>query len=197
MEPRAAAPEDYFTKHIGIAFDPAAKCPRWEQFLIEIFASDVELISFVKRAVGYCLTGDTREQCIFFCYGTGANGKSTFLDILLKLFGGYGIECAPETFMVRKNVSNTRDDLLRLQSARLIVTSELEESERLAEALIKRWTGGEGTAARITLTGARAYVPIGCAFLARLLKNGLLTLSVRNYSRMRPWLCSCRKQLAC
>ncbi|MGA2855971.1 MAG: phage/plasmid primase, P4 family [Candidatus Sulfotelmatobacter sp.] len=80
---------DRILLHSDIAFNPAARSPRWERFLKELFGENQELIDYVQRAVGYCLTGDTSEQVLFLCYGTGANGKSTFLDVLRYICGGY------------------------------------------------------------------------------------------------------------
>jgi putative DNA primase/helicase len=83
--------EDRLTMSADTAFQPAARCPRWEQFLAEVLDGDQALISFVHRAVGYSLTGATSEQCLFLCHGTGANGKSTFLEVLRHVLGDYGL----------------------------------------------------------------------------------------------------------
>src|SRR5207245_4986795 len=86
---RSGQPSDKITLHTNISFNPAAGCPRWFQFLSEIFGGDEAVIDYVQRAVGYCLTGDVREQCLFLLYGSGANGKTTFLMMLLYLCGAY------------------------------------------------------------------------------------------------------------
>ena len=86
---RRGKPVDRILSHTDVWFEPKARCPRWEKFVSEIFAGDRELVDFVQKAIGYCLTGSTREQVIFLCYGTGANGKSTFLDVLRHVLGGY------------------------------------------------------------------------------------------------------------
>ena len=84
---RAGSPDDRMTLHTDVPFEPAARCPRWERFLDEVFAGDDELIGYIARALGYSLTGDTSEQCLFTCYGTGANGKSVFLTIAREIAG--------------------------------------------------------------------------------------------------------------
>jgi phage/plasmid-associated DNA primase len=66
---------------------PEAECPRWRQFLFEVFDGDEELIEFLKRAVGYSLTGDSREHVLFVCHGPGCNGKTTFIETLKRLAG--------------------------------------------------------------------------------------------------------------
>ena len=75
----------------GTICDPKADCPRWYQFLSGITKGRKSLINYLQVVAGYCLTGETTEQVMFLFYGTGANGKSTFLDILLKVAGDYGM----------------------------------------------------------------------------------------------------------
>ena len=138
-----ASPEDYLTKSVGAVYDPSARCPRWERFLIEIFPGQNDLIQYVQKAAGYSLTGETKEQCFFVLNGHGANGKSTFLNVMLTLFGDYGMQAQPETFMQQRNKGGARSDIARLMSARLISTSEVGADDRLDEPFIKQWTGGD------------------------------------------------------
>src|SRR5439155_356271 len=70
---RAARREDLITKQAPVEFDPHAKCPTWLAFLDRIFSGRQPVIEFIQRAVGYLLTGDTSEQCLFFLHGSGAN----------------------------------------------------------------------------------------------------------------------------
>jgi putative DNA primase/helicase len=130
-----------------IIFDPNARCPRWLRFLDEIFAGDQELIDFVQRAAGYSLTGDVREHVLFVLHGAGANGKSTLVEILQRLLGGLARTSAFESF-TRTRDKGTRNDLARLQRARMVVASESGEGRRLDEATVKTLTGGDTIAAR-------------------------------------------------
>ena len=82
--------EDLITKLALVEYDPDAECPTWWKFLKRIFQDNFRLIEYVQKAVGYAMTGDTREQKIFMPYGTGANGKSTMLEVFLALLGDYG-----------------------------------------------------------------------------------------------------------
>lgn len=138
---------DLLTKQIPVAYDPAATCPRWLAFLDTIFKHDADLIAFIQRAVGYTLTADVSEQCIFFEYGTGKNGKSTFSSILQKLLGEYGQQAPSELILARRN-DGIPADVARLVGARLAVTSELEQGQRLAESKVKDLTGGDRIVAR-------------------------------------------------
>lgn len=136
-EPRR---EDHITKCAGVAFDPAARSPRWDAFLDRIMAGDAELIAFLQRVVGYLLTGLTSEQCLFLFLGSGANGKSVFLNVMQRLLGDYARQTPAETLMVRDGRSAS-NDIARLQGARLVCTSEVEDGQRFAESLVKQLTG--------------------------------------------------------
>jgi len=140
-------PELRLTKLAPVTYDPNADCPRWKAFLNRIFNGNERLIRFVQRAVGYSLTGSTREQCLFFLHGIGANGKSTFLEVIRSLLGDYAATAEFSTFVAdRKN--SVRNDIARLHSARLVTAIEVGEGKRLAEELIKTLTGGDTVTAR-------------------------------------------------
>lgn len=135
------------TKLVAIDYDPKAACPRWLQFLDEIFAGDQETINFVQRAVGYTLSGSNREHCLFVLHGTGANGKSTFLGILSNLLGDYGRIAAPSTFLDRQ-AGGATNDLAALRGARFVSALETSERAALAENFVKATTGGDKISAR-------------------------------------------------
>lgn len=145
---RAADPADLLTRGSDVAYDPDARCPRWERFLTEIFAGDGELIVFLHRLVGYCLTGDTRERLLAVLHGTGCNGKSTMLEILKALLGDLATTSAFDTFTRTRGDRGPRNDLARLRGARLVTASESGEGRRLDEATVKEITGGDTIAAR-------------------------------------------------
>lgn len=142
--------ELYITKQISIQHDSSARCPLWIKFLNQIFDDDQELIGFVQRAVGYTLTGSTREQVLFFLHGTGANGKTVLLSVLLHLLGDYGTQARAETLMVNKfkDGSSASPDIARLRGTRLVSVSEVEEGQQFAESLVKQMTGGDLLTAR-------------------------------------------------
>ena len=116
---------------------------RWLKFLSEIMDGDMELVRYLQKAVGYSLSGSTREQCTFFCYGTGSNGKSTFLDIISELLGSYAMNAQPETVMSRQQTAGSTQDIARLQGARFVTTVEPNEGVKLNEGLMKQLTGGD------------------------------------------------------
>lgn len=142
-------PKNYFTKITAVEYSENADCPRWLAFLDDIFRGDKDLIRYVQKAVGYSLTGATSEQCAFFLYGTGRNGKSTFLDIIRDIFGDYAANIQPETIMVRSNQSTAiNSDIARLKGARLVTSVEPNEGVRINEGLLKQLTGDDTVTAR-------------------------------------------------
>jgi putative DNA primase/helicase len=139
---------DLITKLAPVAYDPDAKCPRWETFLSEIFGGEQDVISYIRRAVGYSLTADQREQVLFFLYGTGANGKSTFMNTVSRMIGDYSQRAPRSLILSDGNGDRIPADVARLKGARLVSCSELEEGRALAEATVKDLTGGDRIVAR-------------------------------------------------
>ena len=133
---------DLITSLARVDFDPVAKCPRWGRFLDTVFAGNAELIGFVQRSLGYSLTGDTREQCLFLPTGSGANGKSTLLETVQALVGDYGAHADASTFMTQPR-RGVRSDVARLRGKRFVTSAEVEDDARFAEVLVKQMTGGE------------------------------------------------------
>lgn len=134
---------DMISKLAACEFTDKCDTPRWSAFLDEIFDGDKELIRYIQKAVGYSLTGSTEEHCAFFCYGTGRNGKSTFVDIITDIMGDYAVNIQPETIMVRQAQSGPTSDIARLKGARFVTTVEPNEGARLNEGLLKQLTGGD------------------------------------------------------
>ena len=114
--------------------------------------------------MGYALSGDVSEQCLFILWGTGANGKSTFLNVLHNLFGDYARSTMIETFM-KKN-SEQSNDLARLKGARLVTTSEIEQGKPMSESLIKTVTGEDELTARFLYGEYFSFKPTFKIFMA-------------------------------
>ena len=155
---RPGRQSDMLTKSVGYDFDPSARCPRWLRFLDEVFKGDQDLVAFVQRAIGYSLTGDTREQCLFLCHGKGANGKSTMLSTLRAVLGDYAANTPFSTFELGERAGNT-NDLAALAGTRLVTAAETSEARRLNEARVKAVTGGDPVTARFLYTEFFTYVP--------------------------------------
>jgi putative DNA primase/helicase len=137
----------YLTKKATVCFDPEARCPTWHTFLHQVLGGDEEFIRFIKKAVGYSLTGDTSEQVLFFLYGVGANGKSTFVNTLQTILGDYAQQAQVSTFMA-KGKGAINNDIARLRGSRFVARTETEEGSRFNESELKQLTGGDTITAR-------------------------------------------------
>ena len=139
--------EDYITMISPVFYEPDEECPKWIAFLEEIFKGNEEVIPFIQRAVGYSLTGDVSEQCLFFAYGTGANGKSVFFNTIEMLFGHY-YGRAPAEMLMQQKYNQIPTDVADLRGMRFVVCSELPDNRRFNEERIKDLTGGDPIKAR-------------------------------------------------
>lgn len=157
--------DDYIMKSTNLTYNPTAECPRWIQFLDEVFLGNTELIDFIHRAIGYSLTGDISEQCLFICYGTGWNGKSKFLIILRDLLGDYAKNTPFSTFASRYRDTAT-NDLATLAGVRIVTSSEISEGQGLNEARVKAMTGGDPITARFLYGEYFDYIPAYKVWLA-------------------------------
>src|SRR5262249_26244215 len=95
--------EDLITKLAPVEYDPSARCPLWLKFLDRIMDGNERLVTYLQRVVGYCLTGDVSEQCLWFFHGAGANGKSTFLGTVLAMLGDYGMQAVSDLLMQKNS----------------------------------------------------------------------------------------------
>jgi len=118
---RPLTPRDYITKAFGARWDPSAKCPRWERFLEEIWRGDRAMISYFRKLLGYCMTGDMREGKYWILWGTGAGGKSVLISTLGDLFGDCFSAAPFGFFSAHPNKPNR--DLASLRGVRLMAGS--------------------------------------------------------------------------
>ena len=142
--------ERFITKSTAVPFDPESTCPRWEDFVLEIMDGDVVLAGFLQRLAGYALWGGNPEQVAVILYGTGSNGKSTFVSTLQEVLADYAKQIDPASLMAARhaNAGGPRDDLVRLYRVRLAVAVESGEGDQLDEGLIKMVSGGDKIYAR-------------------------------------------------
>jgi len=154
----------YCTKITAVAPSDAA-CPRWLAFLHEIFAGDGDLVAYLRRVLGYALTGHTHEHALWFGYGTGANGKSTMLGTITSIWHDYAATAPVETFTASPGERHPTD-LAMLRGARLVSAQETESGRRWAESRIKTLTGGDPITARFMRQDFFTYVPRFKLFIA-------------------------------
>jgi putative DNA primase/helicase len=139
------------TKRTHIDYDPSATAPKWRAFLDRIFEGNGDVLQFIQRAVGYTLTGSTDEHCLFFLYGVGANGKSTFLEAMRMVMGEYYVTTSVEAMLATEYTGGATPYVASLPGMRMAMASEMPEGRRFNESLIKDITGGG------TITARRLY----------------------------------------
>ncbi len=142
-------PERLITKISPVIYDPLATCPRWLEAISLYTGANAELAVYLQKALGYCLTGNTDEHSMFFPYGLGANGKSTFMEMALYMAGDYGMRTDVESLLVANaRGQGATPHIAALKRIRLAVASEIPEGRRINESLVKDLTGGDTLVAR-------------------------------------------------
>ncbi|MFH9090659.1 phage/plasmid primase, P4 family [Streptomyces sp. NPDC017673] len=124
--------------------------PRWDRFLTDTFGDDAEgreMIWYLQLLLGYSVTGDVGGQVLPFLFGSGKNGKSVLLDVLMKLLGDYA-DAAPPGFLMSRPYEGHPTDLAELHGRRVVVCSEVKPGDRFDEARVKLLTGGDRIKAR-------------------------------------------------
>ena len=153
------------TKLAPVHYGSDAECPQWLAFLNRIMDDRADLVNFLQLAAGYSLTASTREQCMYFLYGVGANGKSTFLNTLAAMLGDFAGQTPTNTLMAKKN-EGIPNDIARLKGLRFVQAAEAEMGKALAESLVKQMTGGDPLVGRFLHGEFFEFAPQFKLFLA-------------------------------
>lgn len=141
------------TKIADVGYEKDAEAPNWTTFLETIFVdergqTDYELIRYVQKLIGYSMTGDITDQSMYFLYGGGKNGKSTFINTVKDILGDYARQTNKETFISKEHNGSANSDVARLAGSRFVSAVESNEGEKLDESIVKQITGGESIIAR-------------------------------------------------
>lgn len=139
-------PADHFTKLAPVTYDPAARGERWERFLARILP-DPDVRRYVQRKLGKAMVGEPLEESLDIWWGEGANGKTTFSQVMIGVFGDYAKRAASGLLVASKHKEHPTE-LADLIGSRLVFSVEIDRGERLAEALVKELTGGDKKKAR-------------------------------------------------
>ncbi len=150
--------KDFITQKAFVDYMPEAKCPLWMSFLEQVTNNDQGLVDYLKRIVGYSLTGNTSEQILFFFHGFGSNGKGVFIDTIETLMGDYAKKTSVTTLM-SKGKTGADDNLARLRGSRYVTTTETEEYTMFNESLLKTLTGEDIITARKLYGNTFQYKP--------------------------------------
>lgn len=163
----------FMTKIVPVKYTFDSECPVFDKFLGDIFpledgTPNDDLIGFMQRFIGYCLTGDTSEQQMAIAWGSGANGKGTLLNLISDVLGDYAQTAQAESFMAKQNDNSVSNDIAMLRGARYVLASESKEGRKLNEPLIKQVTGQDKITARFLYKDFFTFQP---AFKLLLLTN--------------------------
>lgn len=161
-----ATPGDRITKFSRVKFNPEARCPRFEQFMLEIFNGDAEMVNFIQRSLGYSITGDVREHVVFILYGRGRNGKSTLLETILHILGEDTYATVLEPEVLERRAYSKIGEGLNLVGARFAKSVETREGVRLNEERVKAWSGGDTLSIRPFYKPAFTFSPTHKIWLA-------------------------------
>lgn len=138
------SPRYRFMKQANVSYNPKASCPRWEQFLVEVFG-DEDKIRYLQLLFGYTMTGKTEHEFFHVCWGaTTRNGKSTLLETVNYLLGNYSASIEPETLREKERGANaTSEDLAHMDGRRFVLCSEPPDGMVLNASRLKGLTGGD------------------------------------------------------
>lgn len=164
-ELRAGHPEDRITMSVRTPFDPTATCPIWTETITQIFGGDQELIAYIQRALGYSLMADCREECLFFCWGDGRNGKGTLMNTFAWVVGDYADDL-PFSALELHDRASIPNDIAKLVGKRFATASESGETTRLNEARVKALTGRDPITARFMRAEFFTFQPVAKFWLA-------------------------------
>ncbi len=138
--------EDLISKVAAVRYDASATYPAFAKCLERIIP-DADVRGYLQRAFGYCLTGDVSAQVLFFAHGGGANGKSTLLNAILRLWGDYATRAPSELLLASRGDRHPTEKTV-LHGRRLAVCYEANEGRKFDLAVVKTLTGGDPITAR-------------------------------------------------
>ncbi len=148
-ELHAPDPELMLSRQSPVAYDPTATCPRFEQFLLEIFCDDPDLVDYMQRCLGYALSGHVGEEKMFCWLGNGANGKSVLANIIMFIMGSYA-GMAPSAFLMLKgkDTGGATPDTANLAGRRIVMANEVEAGSTMSGQTVKVAVSTEAITAR-------------------------------------------------
>ena len=157
---------ELITRRCSVTYDPAAACPRWQEFLREAISEDAEVQAYLQRALGYCLTGHTSAEQMWLLLGAGSNGKSTFLAVLQEMLGTYA-DASPESLLLTtKTPGAASNDIAAIRGHRVVTLADTDSGRALHEGRLKQLVSGDAIAARALYKEFTTFAPVAKFFLA-------------------------------
>lgn len=148
-------PNDFLTRTANVVYDESAKCPEWDKFLSQTFQGNIEVIRYVQKITGLCLTAETKEETMFLFLGKTRSGKSCLIGTLLELLNpkereGYSLSCQPETFAIKRfhDSSKPSPEVARFHGCRFLEAQEPSLNMPFNVAFLKQITGNDEITAR-------------------------------------------------
>lgn len=151
--------DDRLSRAVPHDFDPAAKCPRWERFILEVCAERVDLAAFLRRFLGYVTTGEVTEHALMLATGKGRNGKSTLVETVMHVLGDELAGPAPPGLLIATKNERHPTEIMDLRGRRLVVASEVPKHGTFSEERVKWLTGGDAVKARAMRQDFVAFRP--------------------------------------
>lgn len=159
-------PLAYCTLSTNVPYDPAAKCPTWIHFLNTTFGHDKEVIAYVHRWMGYCLTGSMAEEKLLFGYGIGANGKSVLANVQQYIMGSYAATADASLLMGgRRDAGSATPEIMPLVGARLCLLNESKAGDHLDDGMVKKLVSTERMVGRPLHGATFSFTPSAKLFL--------------------------------
>lgn len=151
----------YLLRKMDVEYEPGAECPLWLEFLDKVFDRDQELIAFVQKAVALALSGEVMEELLFFAYGSGANGKTTFFETIRRLFGDYHCEIDP-FILINSRGADQRlalENIARLKGVRFATSNEIPERASYNDQMIKQLSSRDEISAKRIYQSVTSFAP--------------------------------------
>jgi putative DNA primase/helicase len=158
--------DDLITQISNVEWYDGATCPTWDGFVTGVMGGNRELAIYLQRLIGYAMTGTTREHILAFFYGTGLNGKSTFMSTIRTMFGDYACAAARDLLFEDKHGHRHPEELARLYGKRMVVCAEIGEHNSFDEAKVKDLTGGDVVSCRRMRENSWDLVPTHTLFIS-------------------------------
>lgn len=137
------SPAQRFTHCATVDYTPKANYAKWTKWLLDAVGGNESVVLWLQMAVGYSLTGHTREEVLFYLYGPPRSGKGTFTETLIALLDSpLAKEVNFGTFTAQRTGDSQNFDLAPLRPCRVVFASESNAYERFNEAKVKALTGG-------------------------------------------------------
>lgn len=154
---------DLITKVAPVEYSADAVCPTFERFITDIFLHDADMVAFAQRALGSCLVGNP-EEVLHVLYGGGENGKSTLVNAVCHVLGGY-TTTMPQQFLKQKFGNEGTHELMSLRGARLAIIHEPDARMVLDESKVKYLSGKDVITGRRLYHESVSFVPTHTLFL--------------------------------